>query len=678
MGQEFALVMAAALILALPIVSAPAGAAPAQGKPGGTHVQTAPEGKASVAEIVVGPFDLHRKYRSMEGPYVVHKLRVGDLIASKRLEIPESMVTFVEGNPDRAPAMGGPPMSVPTESSTKGKPMGLVDTTGRKRELLWFKGMKIQVLDENDKPLPTAEFICHLNLDVDRDFRIKAFPQAEPSGNARLMTLTQGQTEFYFPRGLAVPVASDEVWTFTFQAANRTSSRHRRVKHLCTVSFIKDSDLSQPVKALHWYNPYIVVAVDKNTPEAREAERRGHFDCLGISDGQTAPNTVPGADFDDSFGRKLSGHWVVPPGTTTWSTPITEERDPGFADRDRRIHAVWSHVHPLCTTSSLVMCNGQSRKKVFTAGVKTKTAGGLEIERIDNIISEEGIVMPAGHHYELEATYVNPTGEDQDSMVALGIFCADEKFVKPVWPDVEVSATAVPQLVLGESQEGFYCGIKGLTDAASQASTAAKPDTESFCPNYALFQPDKDGPLITEPKTIELDTSAGRIRLVLDPALAPMHATQLYRLLKAGAFNGTPIYRYEPNFVLQVDMAERKASGKPALNQNLLAMLRRLPLEVPAQKAEALQHRKWALSMARYSDTDSAVSSFSILLGDAPHLDNQYTVFGYVVPDAVTTKTIEKITGNWSAGRPWIEGARDVGASVASSQAQGQQVSQGH
>ena len=32
--------------------------------------------------------------------------------------------------------------------------------------------------------------------------------------------------------------------------------------------------------------------------------------------------------------------------------------------------------------------------------------------------------------------------------------------------------------------------------------------------------------------------------------------------------------------------------------------------------------------MGRHSDPDSGGSSFSILLGPAPHLDQQYTIFG--------------------------------------------------
>lgn len=50
-------------------------------------------------------------------------------------------------------------------------------------------------------------------------------------------------------------------------------------------------------------------------------------------------------------------------------------------------------------------------------------------------------------------------------------------------------------------------------------------------------------------------------------------------------------------------------------------------------KAEFNSHKHvpGILSMARTSDPDSADSQFFIMIGAAPHLDNQYTVFGKVV-----------------------------------------------
>src|SRR5271170_8014610 len=64
------------------------------------------EGKVSKAIITAGPFDLHRRYRSMEGPYISFDFNPGDILESKEISLPEGLVTFVESG-GVAPAMMG-------------------------------------------------------------------------------------------------------------------------------------------------------------------------------------------------------------------------------------------------------------------------------------------------------------------------------------------------------------------------------------------------------------------------------------------------------------------------------------------------------------------------------------------------------------------------------------------
>lgn len=47
--------------------------------------------------------------------------------------------------------------------------------------------------------------------------------------------------------------------------------------------------------------------------------------------------------------------------------------------------------------------------------------------------------------------------------------------------------------------------------------------------------------------------------------------------------------------------------------------------------------------MGRHADPNSGGSSFSMLLGNAPHLDNQYTVFGKVLRGDDVLKELEKV-----------------------------------
>lgn len=57
-----------------------------------------------------------------------------------------------------------------------------------------------------------------------------------------------------------------------------------------------------------------------------------------------------------------------------------------------------------------------------------------------------------------------------------------------------------------------------------------------------------------------------------------------------------------------------------------------VPLEV---LPEVKHDKRGILSMGRHSDPNSGGSSFSILLGPAPHLDMQYTIFGCAFPTQV-------------------------------------------
>src|SRR4029077_12661334 len=136
--------------------------------------------------------------------------------------------------------------------------------------------------------------------------------------------------------------------------------------------------------------------------------------CFGLSAGVNAPNNTSNGIFTDSKGRLMSGHWVIPVGKHTYTATINNEMEPGFNEKPRTIHAVWSHVHPLCTDLSLYKCEGDSREKMFSTSAKTQTAHGLQIERINYWSSKKGFTIPDKANYELQVTYNNTTKTPQD------------------------------------------------------------------------------------------------------------------------------------------------------------------------------------------------------------------------------------------------------------------------
>ncbi|WIA22708.1 hypothetical protein OEZ86_009671 [Tetradesmus obliquus] len=120
-------------------------------------------------------------------------------------------------------------------------------------------------------------------------------------------------------------------------------------------------------------------------------------------------------------------------------------------------------------------------------------------------------------------------------------------------------------------------------------------------------------------------TPWGDIHFGFYPDVAPVTAQHIFKLVAMGAYTGNHIFRVDKGFVAQVQDvvggrnlamdALQKAEGDKAV-----------PLEVRAD----VKHTEGVVSMGRYDDPNSGKSSFSFLLGAAPHLDMKYTIFGKV------------------------------------------------
>ena len=123
--------------------------------------------------------------------------------------------------------------------------------------------------------------------------------------------------------------------------------------------------------------------------------------------------------------------------------------------------------------------------------------------------------------------------------------------------------------------------------------------------------------------TAVVSTAAGDFTIGLRPDLAPRTVENFQGLARAGFYDGTIFHRINPGFVMQggdpntrEGPRETWGAGGPGYT-------------VPAEISGAT-HSKYAVSMARGADIDSAGSQFFVVLGDAPWLDGQYTVFGEV------------------------------------------------
>ncbi len=120
-------------------------------------------------------------------------------------------------------------------------------------------------------------------------------------------------------------------------------------------------------------------------------------------------------------------------------------------------------------------------------------------------------------------------------------------------------------------------------------------------------------------------TKFGEMELVFFPQLAPKHVESFLNLAKKGFYNGTIFHRVIPGFMIQggdpntKDPSKPKTYGMGGPGYTLPAEFNRIP------------HERGIVSAARSADPDSAGSQFFIMVGKAPSLDGQYTVFGEVV-----------------------------------------------
>jgi cyclophilin family peptidyl-prolyl cis-trans isomerase len=134
-------------------------------------------------------------------------------------------------------------------------------------------------------------------------------------------------------------------------------------------------------------------------------------------------------------------------------------------------------------------------------------------------------------------------------------------------------------------------------------------------------------------------TDHGSIHMAFYPDVAPITVAHLIKLGDLGAYNSVDFFRVDAGFVAQV--SEITSAREVPLDPVQRAEAeKRVPLEV---RADVKHDKRGILSMARSDDPNSGGSSFSILLGAAPHLDMQYAIFGEVTKGIEALASMERV-----------------------------------
>jgi len=140
-------------------------------------------------------------------------------------------------------------------------------------------------------------------------------------------------------------------------------------------------------------------------------------------------------------------------------------------------------------------------------------------------------------------------------------------------------------------------------------------------------------------KTVELQTSAGVIRLDLDEEKAPLSVENFLAYVKEGHYDGTVFHRVIKGFMIQgggmdADMKQR-GTRSPITNE----------------ADNGLLNAKYTVAMARTSDPHSATAQFFINASDNAFLNFKapnaqgwgYAVFGKVVAGHDVVDKIESV-----------------------------------
>lgn len=216
-----------------------------------------------------------------------------------------------------------------------------------------------------------------------------------------------------------------------------------------------------------------------------------------------------------------------------------------------------------------------------------------------------------------------------------------------------ICASPQPQLdgqfsAFGQVTEGLE-----VVDKISKVATDAQQRTVGPVKIISIkIEPKKEEPFKNASvdqmrKDVVLRTSLGDITLTMAPDLAPEHVRNFLKLVESGWYDHTAIHRIAPGFVIQAGLGATRRGGA---GHSADRWVHNLKGEFSQEK-----HIRGVLSMARGEDPNSASTSFFIVLGPAPHLDNRYTIFGRVLDGLDVLDQIERLPREGETPRGRIE-----------------------
>jgi cyclophilin family peptidyl-prolyl cis-trans isomerase len=176
-----------------------------------------------------------------------------------------------------------------------------------------------------------------------------------------------------------------------------------------------------------------------------------------------------------------------------------------------------------------------------------------------------------------------------------------------------------------ETLRGFIAQQKIDTSQPGWKTRLPKPPKASFDPARRYYW--------------HLDTNVGKIKVKLDPKVAPMHVSSTIYLTELGFYDGTTFHRVIASFMAQGGDPLGTGRGNPGYSY------------AGEFDPKAKHDKPGLLSMANAGPgTDG--SQFFLTFVPTPHLNGKHTIFGEVVEGMGTLQEMERRAGPPPDNRP--------------------------
>lgn len=292
-------------------------------------------------------------------------------------------------------------------------------------ERIWIVSYETEIVDPATGKVTSEEFMCHNNLDLEdlRDHLIKLGTERVDRPSPRLFTLSQGAMRVEFPKGLGVPMMSNEKLQLATQILNLNPiEQSRQIEYKTTVRYVRDRDAMgrlRPLSQRGVQGLKLISGVDGyHGVEHGDEHGDEAIHGAGCSIGELAGQFT----IHDQQGRSFAAHWVVEPGVEENHTLATEML---ALKKDTTAHYIAVHLHPFA--KSLELRDLTTGEAVFKSKA-TNRMNRIGLDHVEFLSSEEGVPLYKDHEYSLISIYDNTSNEQQDAMAVMFVYMLDSNF----------------------------------------------------------------------------------------------------------------------------------------------------------------------------------------------------------------------------------------------------------